>query len=83
MFEGVPAWGLYVRQVKGMRMKDIRLRLKEDDFRPAFVFDRVSSLSLTDIDLPETKRGGPVVARQSGFHEADEWVNGGVLEIGN
>ena len=38
MFEELPSWGFYVRHVKGIRMKDIRLRLKEDDFRPAFVF---------------------------------------------
>ena len=64
-------------------MKDIRLRLKEDDFRPAFVFDRVSGLSLTDIDLPETKRGGQVVLRKSGLQEADEGVKEEVLEIEN
>lgn len=83
MFEELPSWGFYVRHVKGIRMKDIRLRLKEDDFRPAFVFDRVSSLSLTDIDLPETKRGGQVVLRKSGLQEADEGVKEEVLEIEN
>ena len=81
MFEELPSWGFYVRHVKGIRMKDIRLRLKEDDFRPAFVFDRVSGLSLTDIDLPETKRGGPVVLRQSGLQEADGGVEEGVVGI--
>ena len=83
MFEELPSWGFYVRHVKGIRMKDIRLLLKEDDFRPAFVFDRVSGLSLTDIDLPGTKRGGQVVLRKSGLQEADEGVKEEVLEIEN
>ena len=37
MFEELPSWGFYVRHVKGIQMHNIKLRLQEDDFRPAFV----------------------------------------------
>lgn len=56
MFEELPSWGFYVRHVKGIQMHNIKLRLQEDDFRPAFVFDRVSDVRLSDISLPEDKR---------------------------
>lgn len=81
MFGELPSWGFYVRHVKGIRMKNIRLRLKDNDFRPAFVFDRVSSLSLTDISLPDTKQGGQVVLRKSSLLEADEETERQKLEI--
>ena len=50
--------GFYVRHVKGIQMHNVKLRLQEDDFRPAFVFDRVSNVRLSGISLPENKKGG-------------------------
>lgn len=71
MFEELPSWGFYVRHVKGIQMKNIRLHLEADDFRPAFVFDRVSGLSLTDFVFPETKKRAQVVLRKSRLQETD------------
>lgn len=52
MFEELPAWGLYVRHVRGLSLKNICLRLKNDDFRPAYVFDDVQALDMDDINVP-------------------------------
>ncbi len=52
MFEELPAWGLYVRHARGLTLNNICLRLKDGDFRPAYVFDDVRELQLTDIHLP-------------------------------
>ena len=71
MFEELPSWGFYVRHVKGIQMHNVKLRLQEDDFRPAFVFDRVSDVRLSDISLPENKKAGQVVLRQISLQSAD------------
>ena len=81
MFEELPSWGFYVRHVKGIQMHNIKLRLQEDDFRPAFVFDRVSDVRLSDISLPENKKAGQVVLRQTSLQSADNAVKEYVREV--
>lgn len=81
MFEELPSWGFYVRHVKGIQMHNIKLRLQEDDFRPAFVFDRVSDVRLSDISLPEDKKEGQVVLRQTNLQSADNAVKEYVREV--
>ena len=81
MFEELPSWGFYVRHVKGIQMHNVKLRLQEDDFRPAFVFDRVSDVRLSDISLPENKRAGQVVLRQTSLQSADNAVKEYVREV--
>ncbi len=71
MFEELPAWGFYVRHVSGITMKSIKLHLKEEDFRPAFVFDRVDGLSLENVTLPKNKQSGQVVLRQTRLQHAE------------
>jgi len=46
MFGELPAWGFYVRHVDGLTMKNVRLSVRDDDFRPAYVFDDVKNLTL-------------------------------------
>jgi len=45
-FEELPAWGIYVRHVNGLILKNISMSLKNKDFRPAYVFDDVKGLNL-------------------------------------
>ena len=81
MFEELPSWGFYVRHVKEIQMHNIKLRLQEDDFRPAFVFDRVSDVRLSGISLPENKKAGQVVLRQTSLQSADNAVKEYVREV--
>lgn len=81
MFEELPSWGFYVRHVKGIQMHNVKLRLQEDDFRPAFVFDRVSDVNLSGISLPENKKSGQVVLRQTSLQSADNAVKEYVREV--
>lgn len=81
MFEELPSWGFYVRHVKGIQMHNVKLRLQEDDFRPAFVFDRVSDVRLSDISLAENKKAGQVVLRQTSLQSADNAVKEYVREV--
>ncbi len=52
MFGELPAWGFYVRHANAIEFKDITLKLKDADFRPAFIFDEVTGLRMQDITLP-------------------------------
>lgn len=52
MFGELPAWALYVRHTKGLKMENVRLYLAENDFRPAFVFDDTSNIDYKNIMLP-------------------------------
>jgi polygalacturonase len=71
MFGELPAWGFYVRHVKGLTMKDIRLKVLEYDFRPAFVFDDVEGLAMKKINVEEDKTGPRVILRQVVHAEID------------
>ncbi|HEY4150043.1 MAG TPA: glycosyl hydrolase family 28 protein [Chitinophagaceae bacterium] len=51
MFGELPAWGLYVRHVNGLQLKNIELRFKKTDFRTACVFDDVKNLKLDDLRI--------------------------------
>jgi len=55
MFGELPSWGLYVRHVKGISFKNIKLKLKNEDFRPAFVFDDVKGIDMQNISIPTDK----------------------------
>jgi polygalacturonase len=54
-FGELPAWGLYVRHIKGLTLKNISLSLKRPDFRTAYVFDDVENLN---IENPMLKKNG-------------------------
>jgi hypothetical protein len=59
MFGELPAWGFYVRHVEGLEMEKVRLRLKEEDFRPALVLDDVKRLGIRKLSV-KGKGGKPV-----------------------
>ncbi|MEP3388345.1 MAG: glycosyl hydrolase family 28 protein [Reichenbachiella sp.] len=46
MFGELPSWGFYVRHVNGLKLKNVRLSVRDVDFRPAYVFDDVKNLTL-------------------------------------
>ncbi|MEN2412236.1 glycoside hydrolase family 28 protein [Flavobacterium mesophilum] len=55
MFGELPSFGFYVRHVNGIEMKNIKITLEKEDFRPAFVFDDVKNLKMEKIDVPTDK----------------------------
>ncbi|HSF90181.1 MAG TPA: glycoside hydrolase family 28 protein [Saprospiraceae bacterium] len=69
MFGELPSWGLYVRHVKGLIMKNIKLSIEAPDYRPAMVFDDVSQLDIHALDIRgETKAGKIVLSNASQFN---------------
>ncbi|MCC5930972.1 MAG: glycoside hydrolase family 28 protein [Cyclobacteriaceae bacterium] len=63
MFGELPSWGLYVRHVKGLTMKNIQLKVLEDDFRPAMVFDDVGNLFLDKIWIRPTNASDQIILK--------------------
>lgn len=55
MFGELPAWGLYVRHVKGLTLKNVQLKFVKDDFRVACIFNDVDGLNLSNVSIPSYK----------------------------
>jgi polygalacturonase len=49
MFGDIPAYGFFVRHVRGIQMHHINVQYMKDDQRPAFIFDDVKSADLWNI----------------------------------
>jgi hypothetical protein len=52
MFGELPAWGLYVRHAKDIRLTGVQLVLQQPDYRPAFIFDDVKELVVDTVAIP-------------------------------
>jgi polygalacturonase len=50
MFGTLPAWGLYCRHVRGLRLNNVKLLTTAPDARHALVFDDVEALDLDGLD---------------------------------
>lgn len=61
MFGELPAWGFYVRHVTGLTMKNIRVKIRKPDYRPAFVFDDVKQLRMESIQVDGDKKDTPII----------------------
>ena len=51
MFGELPSWGLYLRHIRNIKLKDIQLKLVGEDFRPAIVDEDVEGLTTDRIQL--------------------------------
>lgn len=67
MFGELPAWGFYVRHVEGLTLKNVRVRIKKPDYRPAFVFDDVKGLKTQDIEVLGDDKARPLF-----FHRVEQ-----------
>lgn len=64
MFAELPSWGLYTRHAKNLMISNFKLKLKEPDFRPAFVFDDVSGLSLDQVIVPDNGTEPAIIVKK-------------------
>ncbi|MFK7770865.1 MAG: glycoside hydrolase family 28 protein [Saprospiraceae bacterium] len=65
MFGELPAWGFYVRHMDGLTMKNIKLTIKEPDYRPAFVFDDVKNLDIESLKIEGDKKSKHIILRNT------------------
>ncbi len=73
MFGELPCWGLYVRHVDGLTMKNVKLSIEAPDYRPAIVFDDVGNLDIQMLNiLGDTKPAHIVLFKTSDVNIDDK-----------
>jgi polygalacturonase len=65
MFGELPAWAFYVRHAKDIHFKNVKLLLKDDEFRPALVFDDVTGINLEKVTFPNNLQSNQVVLKNA------------------
>ena len=65
MFGELPSWGFYVRHVDGLSLKNVRLSVRDDDFRPAYVFDDVKNLTLEGGSITSLSENPQVIIKDT------------------
>lgn len=63
MFPELPSWAFYIRHAEGIQMKNVRLKLTDDDFRPALIFDDVHGIALDQVTFPDKMKANQVVLK--------------------
>ncbi|MFT4664716.1 MAG: polygalacturonase [Polaribacter sp.] len=66
MFGELPAWGFYVRHVEHLTLKNIKISIKDPDYRPAFVFDDVKKLEMEAIDIRGDEKKELIILNEVG-----------------
>jgi hypothetical protein len=81
MFGELPSWGLYVRHVDGLSMKNVRLSAREPDYRPAYVFDDVKNLNVEGGSVFSLSTHGQFVIKDvTGMNVSKLSISGNILE---
>ncbi|MCA9732865.1 glycoside hydrolase family 28 protein [candidate division KSB1 bacterium] len=71
MFGELPAWAFYIRHASGLTMKNIIVKAKAPDYRPAIVFDDVINLKLNTITVKEDVQKKQVILFKTQNAEID------------
>lgn len=71
MFGELPAWGFYVRHVKGIKFKDVTVRIEDPDYRPAFVFDDVQNVKMESINIEGDSKEDLIILHKTNNVEID------------
>jgi hypothetical protein len=50
----IPAYGLWARHVKGLKLNNITFRLKTNDLRPVFICEDGKDIEISNCEIPET-----------------------------
>ena len=61
MFGRLPAYGLYCRHVKGLKLRNIQLQLDKSDRRHALVAEDCENLSIDDLDAPFSQDADAII----------------------
>ena len=65
MFGELPAWGLYVRHMDGLTMKNIKLSIEAPDYRPPLVFEDVQNLLIQSLIIEGENKKKHIVLRNT------------------
>lgn len=79
MFGELPAWGLYVRHMDGLTMKDVVFSLNEADYRPAIIFDDVTNLDMKSCQIFGDDKKGVIILHNTSKVKLDN--ENGVIKM--
>lgn len=57
-FKELPAWGFFIRHAKNINLKNVKLTLREKDYRPSIVSYEVEGLKLNNVQYSEPNSKG-------------------------
>jgi hypothetical protein len=57
----VPAYGIWARHVRGLKLNNVKFTLKNNDLRPAFICEDGKDVQLNNWKLPETNGAQAIV----------------------
>lgn len=72
MFGELPSWGLYVRHVEGLSMKNVRISIAAPDYRSAMLFDDVHHLQMETISIRGDIKSKPIILHKSSGIKTDD-----------
>jgi hypothetical protein len=61
----IPAYGIWARHVKGLKLKDISFKLAGNDQRPVFICEDGYDIVLDDWDIPATNGAQAIIRLES------------------
>jgi len=61
MFGRLPAYGLYARHIKGLKLTNVQLQLAGEDQRHAVVFEDVKDAAIDGLDAPYSSGAAPLL----------------------
>jgi polygalacturonase len=67
----LPAWGLYARRVKSLRLNNVSLDVGKNDTRPAAIFDDIDSLELDRFVWPQQAGPQPIFKKVRNLSRRD------------
>jgi hypothetical protein len=57
----IPAYGVWARHVKGLKLINITLKLKNNDLRPAIICEDGDDLEIRSCSIPKTSGGQSII----------------------
>jgi hypothetical protein len=67
----IPAYGVWARHVKGLKLKNLTFRLKNNDLRPAIICEDGSDIEISNCNIPVTNGAQSIVRLEN--------VNGAII----
>ena len=61
----VPAYGVWARHVKGLKLVPLKFNLKNNDLRPAFVIDDGKEAEITNCKIAETSGAQSIISLEN------------------
>ncbi len=69
MFGELPAWGIYLRHADGIEFNNVKLILKDFDYRPSIVFDDVKNIKVNSITIEGDDKKESIIYKDSQLNE--------------